>query len=244
MKLSEKIYLAGSGAMGLHLTNPMDCNVFLLDGGSEAALIDAGGGVEPERIVRAIESDGLDIKKLKTVLLTHAHGDHAAGATFWRESFGCKIYSAAECVDWIRLADESKISLDAARAAGIYPPDFKFAQCEIERGLHEGDEVQIGDTILEVLETPGHARGHISFYERATKALFSGDVVFPGGKIAPQVTWDFSILDLKNSIVKIHDLGIESLFAGHGAPLLNDAANDVAIAHKYLQQLRFPKPLV
>lgn len=243
MKLTEQIYLVGSGTMGLRLSNELDCNVYLIDGGDEAVLIDAGGGVQPERIAQNIERDGIALSKLKTVLLTHAHGDHAAGARFWRDKYGCEIYCAKECAPWVENGDEAKISLDLAREAKIYPADFMFPSCPVERVLHEGDEIQFGDVTLQALETNGHARGHLGFYEPQTKALFAGDLVFPGGKIAPQVTWDFSIVDLKNSIAKIHDLDINALFAGHAAPLLTSARLDIRLAHEYLQALRFPKSL-
>src|SRR5690606_6168525 len=75
MQLSQRVHLVGSGAMGLRLTHDLDCNIYLLDGGSELALIDAGGGVQPERIVAQIHSSGLEIARLSTLLLTHAHGD-------------------------------------------------------------------------------------------------------------------------------------------------------------------------
>ena len=240
MRISDRIYLAASGAIGLRTTHPYDCNVYLIDGGSEAALIDAGSGLQPERIVREIERDGIAINKLKYVLLTHAHGDHAAGAKFWQEGFDCKVLCAQEAAPWIEAADESKFSLDVAREAGIYPPDFVSPPCPIAGVLRDGDIVSVGDISLKVLETPGHSRGHVSFFWKERKALFAGDIVFPGGRIAPQMTWDFSILDLKSSIAKIHELLIEELYSGHRAPLLSDAHEDVQIAHEHCERLQFP----
>jgi glyoxylase-like metal-dependent hydrolase (beta-lactamase superfamily II) len=240
MRISDQIYLVGSGAIGLRLTHSYDCNVYLIDGGEEAALIDAGSGLEPERIVEAIRRDGVDIGKISALLLTHAHGDHTAGAHFWHEKFGCRVLCAAEAKPWLEAADESKFSLDVAREAGIYPLDFVAPACPIARGLSEGDTVLIGGVELQVLETPGHARGHLSFYWKQSNALFAGDVIFPGGRISPQMTWDFSILDLKNSIAKIHALKIEALFAGHRAPLLSGAHEDVQLAHECCRRLQFP----
>jgi glyoxylase-like metal-dependent hydrolase (beta-lactamase superfamily II) len=240
MRISDRIYLVGSGALGMRLTHPYDCNVYLIDGGNEAALIDAGSGLDPERIVQEIERDGIAPEKLRYVLLTHAHGDHAAGANFWQQNFDCKVLCASEAAPWIEAADESKFSLDIAREAGIYPPDFVFTPCPIVRSLNDDEEICVGDITLKVLNTSGHARGHVSFYWEARKALFAGDIIFPGGRIAPQMTWDFSILETKTSIAKLHALQIEELYSGHRAPLLSQAHEDIQIAHEFCERLQFP----
>jgi hydroxyacylglutathione hydrolase len=243
MKIGENVYLIGSGTGGLMMSNALDCNVYLLDGGSDAAIIDAGGGVEPERMVAEIERDGIDLKKISTVLLTHAHGDHAAGARLWHDNYGMKVWCACESKPWIESGDEEKSSLKAAREAGIYPHDFRFPPCPIHRALDDGEEITIGDAMLTIIDTPGHSRGHISFWWESQKAIFCGDLIFPGGKIAPQVTWDFSILELRSSIEKLHALKVQSMFAGHSAPLITNGHEDIEIAHRRLQKMSFPKPL-
>ena len=244
MKIRENVFLVGSGYVGFRMTSLWDCNVYLLDGGSEAALIDAGGGLEPHRIISELHHDGVGIGKVKSVLLTHAHGDHAAGASNWHSEYGMKVYCASEAKPWMEKGDESKFSLDVARRAGIYPDDFVSPPCPIEKGLEDGDLITIGAITLQVIETPGHARGHLSYWWREERLLFSGDVVFPGGRISPQVTWDFSILELQNSMAKLHALNAETLCAGHGAPQLTGANEEIAIAHKKLQKLQFPQSLV
>ena len=63
----------------------------------------------------------------------------------------------------IRAADEDGTSIGAAKAAGIYPADYELEPCAVDRELAEGDRVAVGDLALECIETPGHARGHLSF---------------------------------------------------------------------------------
>ena len=49
MKITKSVYMAGSGS--IRLSHPLDCHVYLVDGGNEEfALVDAGGGLEPELI--------------------------------------------------------------------------------------------------------------------------------------------------------------------------------------------------
>lgn len=243
MRIHDRIHLVGSGLMGMRLSHPYDCNVYLIDGGNDAAIIDSGSGLEPERIVHEIHGDGINISKVSTLLLTHTHGDHAAGARFWHDNLGLRVLCASEAKPWIEEADESKFSLDIAREAGMYPRDFKFPPCPVARGLCDGDKLQIGDVTLDVLETPGHARGHICFWWAQEKVIFAGDVVFPGGKIAPQMTWDFDIRAQAASIKRLHDLEVESLLSGHGAPLIHGAHRDIEMAHECCLRLKFPPSL-
>ena len=241
MQLTERIHLVGSGRGGLRLSNLLDCNVFLLDGRDESALIDAGCGLEPERIVAQIESSGVDILKLSTLLLTHAHADHAAGAKFWHDEFGLKIVCAEEAKPWIETADAQKTSFQIARDSGVYPADFEFRTCPIARGVLQNDEIQIGDIALKVLETPGHARGHLSFLLEENRALFGGDICFAKGEISPQITWDFSTAEYSASIRKLHQLNINQLFPGHGPPLLSHAHWDIEIAHNAFSRFKLPR---
>jgi glyoxylase-like metal-dependent hydrolase (beta-lactamase superfamily II) len=254
MKLSPRIHLVASGDTGFRLTSRFDCNVYLLDGKTELALIDAGCGMEPERIVRQIESSGLDIQKLKTVLLTHAHGDHAGGAFFWHKKYSAQIFCAGEARPWIESGDLEKTSLAPAIKAGIYPPDCRMAPCPIARELQGGDEIRIGDLTLGVLPTPGHARGHIAFVldnepgenhaqNSGGRALFGGDLIFAGGRISLINTWDCSIPEYAESIARLHPLKIERLFSGHGAALLADARRDIERAHAHFLRLGVPPTL-
>ena len=76
MRISKNVCIAASGDSGLSLTGPADCTVYLVDGGSSCAMIDAGFALEPEQIVRNIEDDGIDPGRVDSILLTHGHGDH------------------------------------------------------------------------------------------------------------------------------------------------------------------------
>ncbi len=62
----------GSGWLGFGLSHDLDRHVYMVNGRSEIALVDAGAGLELDRIVANIRADGLDPNKLKYVLLTHA----------------------------------------------------------------------------------------------------------------------------------------------------------------------------
>jgi glyoxylase-like metal-dependent hydrolase (beta-lactamase superfamily II) len=64
VQLAERIHLVGSGSFGFDLTDPYDCHVYLLDGGSELALVDVGAGMGAERIVANVERAGFDPQRI------------------------------------------------------------------------------------------------------------------------------------------------------------------------------------
>lgn len=242
MKLSPQVSLVGSGQYGMRLTHFMDCNVFLLDGGDECALVDAGAGVEPERIVEQIQNVDVAMERVRWLLLTHAHADHAAGARFWRERYGLQVVCPREAAPWVENGDREKTSLRRAIAAGAYPVGFEFPPCPVDRTVGEGDRVRVGTIELRVLETPGHARGHVSYLmdEAGAPALFSGDVIFAGGTIVLQSTWDCDIQQYAATTARLHELEIERLYAGHKPPLLSEAHRDIARAHEIFEGLGVP----
>lgn len=91
---------------------------------------------------------------LDWILSTHHHSDHTAGNLELKEATGCRVAGA---------------QADAARIPGI---DLELA---------EGDLFQLGEAEAQVLETPGHTSGHISYWFPEAKALFCADTLFSLG---------------------------------------------------------------
>ena len=77
IRLHENVTLVGSGELGL--SHYLDCHVYLLHEGEDYALIDAGSGVEPERLRANVSDAAGDLSRIRLLLLTHCHGDHAGG---------------------------------------------------------------------------------------------------------------------------------------------------------------------
>lgn len=245
MRITNRVVLAGSGMLGFHTSNPLDCNLYLLDGGDECALIDAGCGREPERVVANLTAAGIDLQRLRYVLLTHAHGDHAAGAHYFHERYGAEVLCAMEAAPWVENAEVERVSLPQAQGAGIYPLDFEFPKCPIAGRLVEGDSISVGNINIKVLETPGHSHGHVSYLweEDGHRALFGGDVVFAGGKIVLQNTWDCNIQEYAATMARLHELHIDRLYPGHGAFLMSIAYEDIGRAHDKFAKLGIPSNL-
>ena len=82
MKLTDDIHVVGGGRFGFGLSGVLDCHVYLLNGGTELALVDPGFGApgDFDTILENIRQDGLDPKNIHKIILTHYHADHVGGA--------------------------------------------------------------------------------------------------------------------------------------------------------------------
>lgn len=106
---------------------------------------------EPEAIARALQERSW---KLDYILNTHHHHDHVGGNTSLKSSQGCVIVGPK--------ADEGRIP-------------------GIDTALADGDTFRLGSVEFKVYDTPGHTRGHITFWAPAAEALFPGDTLFAMG---------------------------------------------------------------
>jgi hydroxyacylglutathione hydrolase len=245
MKIAERIHLVGSGQAGFGLTDDYDCHIYLLDGGDEYVLIDAGGGRDPEGIIARIEGEGLDPGRVRTLLLTHAHADHAAGAAALRARLGLRVLASPPVARIVAAGDERGASLDVARKAGGYPADFVFPACPVEGQLAEGTIIQVGDLAIEAIETPGHATGHLSYVLRwgGRTSVFCGDAFFFGGRILLQPTWDCSLQESIRSVERLAALDLDGLYPGHLTFTVRHGRRQVAKAMESIAALLPPPQL-
>ena len=243
MRITTRIALVASGANGFGLSNQLDCNVYFIDGGTECALVDAGCGLEPERILARIEISGIDPQTIDQVLLTHGHADHSAGARFWSETLDAAVAAPQQSAASLSSGDEEVINLRRARAAGVYPADFSLAPVPVSRSLDEGDVIQIGALRLEVLRTPGHSFDHIAYLLRGDdkeSLLFGGDVLLSDGRIMLLDAPDCRIDAYGETIRRLAGLRIEGLMPGHGAFTLRGAGQILTKAASYFERMLVP----
>lgn len=245
MQLTPEVHLVGSGRLGFEISNDYDCHVFLLDGGSEAALIDSGVGLETSLILEHIHATGL-ANKVTKIILTHAHSDHMGGAGELRSALDAQVYAPAEAADWVRAADEKAVSLELAKRAGAYPADYRLKPSEVDVELRENDTIRVGDLQLRVLETPGHSRGHCSYVAQTEtrKLLFGGDLVFFNGAVILQNIPDCSIQDYAASMEKLDGMNINALLSGHWVLPLRNGQKHIDMAIQAFRGLMVPKNLL
>ena len=216
MKLTDEVYLVGSGASGVGLTQEVDCHVYLLDGGGELALVDAGAGLAVGAILRNIEAEGFRPEDVKYILITHAHGDHIGGAEELREATGAKVAMSEVEAPFLREGDEEATSLAQAREDGYYPPDYRLKPCPVEVELRHGDEMEVGRLKVRAIHLPGHSKGSMLYLvDGGRRYLFSGDAIFFGGVISLLNCVGSSLEDYRENIWKLKGLDVDALMPGH-----------------------------
>lgn len=248
MRLTSDVCLVGGGRFGFGLTSAGDCHVYLLDGGEDLILIDAGiGGVagNPELILQEIRRDGYDPARIAHLFLTHYHTDHMGGAAEMRNLLGCEVHGSPLTARTLEAADERQVSLPEAKRAGYFPEDYVLQSCPCASDLMDGAAFDVGNLSLRVVNTPGHAAGHVSFLVegRAKTYLLQGDVVFFGGTIFLQNTHDCSIQDYAQSVNKLAALEFDAHLPGHLGISLDDGKRHIMVAKATFDALGVPRNL-
>jgi hydroxyacylglutathione hydrolase len=246
MQVIPGVHLVGSGWLGFSLTDPHDCNVFLVGDGDDAILVDAGCGlatrVITENVAAAQASYG--IARPSRILLSHAHPDHAAGAACLARLIGASVHASDGTAPIVESGDDAASGLQAARRAGTYPPAVRMRAVPVQL-LEPGQLLQIGSIQIKALATPGHAAGHLSFLAEiaSRRVLFSGDLVFSRGRVAVLATPDTDLGELAASIDRAAKLRPGLLLPGHGALVLDDAGSHLDVARRAFADHRLPPGL-
>lgn len=187
-----------------------NCNTVVIDG-KIPLLIDPGHLHWMDDLFQRMKEDGFDPQRIKVIICTHGHPDHAEGALAYADK-AVKIGLGRQ--------DETLME-DYARAVqarrGLSMPEFR-----VDFYLKDGT-LTVGKHEFAVISTPGHSPGGMSIYWPRHKVLISGDIVFmqsigrsdlPGGD---QKT-------LLQSIDRLSKLSVELLIPGHG-PAIQSADN-------------------
>ena len=247
MRLLPGAHLVASGSGGVDLTDPFDCNVYLIDGGDEVALVDAGIGRATDELCRNIEASGVGLDRVRYVLLTHAHPDHSGGAAALSEVLPrADIAASAAVADWVGGGDERAMSVANGKRAGFYPRDFRFTPCRVGRVLEAAELFTVGDVSIQAIDTPGHAAGHLSFHAaiRGRKALFCGDLLFYGGRISLVGNDDCDLAAYAASIGRVNQLEVDALFPGHHEVTLARGHRHIASAYRSFSRGFVPPSIV
>lgn len=169
-----------------------------------AAIVDPGGDVPA--LLDAVKQLGV---KPESILLTHAHIDHAGGAAELAKALGIPVIGP-HMADLFLLeglpGKGQEYGLDTAQ---VVVPD---------RWLNEGDTVCIGDVVFDVLHVPGHTPGHIVFVQKDIGFALVGDTLFAGSVGRTDFAYGDGQLLIAGIKQKLLPLGDNvAILPGHGA---------------------------
>lgn len=240
MRLTERIALVGSSRFGL--SSPFDCSIYALDNGEGTVLIDAGCGLEPELIEANLRGDGFDPARIRAVVLTHAHADHAGGAWGWKERTGCQIIAPEGLRGVLEGTVDASDVLETAKQAGIYPVDYTFPGVQVDVGVCDGDVLNFGDCQLHAVEVSGHQGHHTCYWTEmdGRRVLFSGDAVFYSGSLLLLNIPGCCLGDYRRDIQKLAGLAVDVLLPGHGIFVMRFGQEHLNRAIEALHKLGMP----
>jgi hydroxyacylglutathione hydrolase len=147
---------------------PVQENCFIVrpKDGSGAVIVDPGD--EAPRLLAALENLGIDT--VEAILITHTHFDHVGAVAPVAQATGAPVYVP-------ELEEEVLANImDYVPWPGFGP----FESYQADHTVAGGETLQIGGMDLDVIFTPGHSPGHVTYAVRDEPALFSGDVLFEG----------------------------------------------------------------
>lgn len=182
----------------------LESNTYVVwDGESrEGMIVDAGNPTD--EIKRFADGEGI---KIKYVVLTHAHYDHA----HYLEDYRLAFDSARICAhrDEVKVMGDPMANVSAY--FGVYE-NYGYPDTELEGG----DKISLGATVYKVIHTPGHTPGSICLYSEEEKLMLTGDTLFMGGRGRCDFKYG-SEEDISKSLKKLLAMdGDIAFLSGHG----------------------------
>jgi glyoxylase-like metal-dependent hydrolase (beta-lactamase superfamily II) len=185
---------------------PIQTNCYLIccEETYQAAVVDPAW--DGRSIVATAENDGYEITH---ILLTHTHFDHVGGLSEVKNITGAPIYVHPDAIDML-----NDTTMSAAFFGVRVPPPP-----QPDEMLKDGQVIHVGNLELQVLDTPGHAPGHVSFYLHKYRVLLDGDVLFQNGIGRTDLPGgDYEVLmdSIKGKLLTLPEE--TRVFSGHGSP--------------------------
>jgi hydroxyacylglutathione hydrolase len=195
MELTKKLYFFAEKGM-------MDCNSYVIKD-SQSLLIDPGLTQFLPALIEEMHRDGIDPKDIDLIANTHLHGDHCWANDAFKQLSGAEILMHPVQKQFGQAA-----AVQTSQFFGVSAVEFS------EDRLMDNDRLNLGETEIELIPSPGHSPDSICYYLPNDKVLICGDVIFsqntgrvdlPGG----------SADQLKASIERLAQLDVEYLLPGH-----------------------------
>jgi ribonuclease/clavin/mitogillin len=187
-------------------------------GGREVVVIDPGSPYEDEQAALDALLDSLaadEGRLVREIVVTHLHPDHVGGVNHLRERLGVPV--AAHRITAADIGDRIRV----------------------DRFVEDGERFDLaGDPPLSLvaLHTPGHARGHLCFFEEGTRSLITGDLIVGLGTVVIDPP-EGNMVDYLRSLARVRSLEPTAIFGGHGPAIGGAIAKiDEYVAHRLARE--------
>jgi hydroxyacylglutathione hydrolase len=141
-----------------------NCFVIHKEGSGKALIVDPGE--EADRILAEVEATGAEVE---AILITHCHFDHVGAVAPVARATGAPVY-----------CPEIEVPVLADIMSFTYPGFGPYESYQADETVKGGETLELAGLTLDVVFTPGHSPGHVTYSLRDEEAVFSGDVLFQG----------------------------------------------------------------
>src|SRR5665213_1397766 len=174
-KIADNLYYVGSKGLASYLITTSQGNI----------LINSSLETSAPLIQASVEKLGFKFNDTKILLISHAHWDHDAGSAAVKKLTGAKYMVMDADVPVVESG--GKTDFQYGKAPGNqYPP------VKVDRILHDGDQVKLGNAVLTAHKTPGHTKGCTTWTMKATDGGKTYDVVIIG---SPNVNAGYKLVN-------------------------------------------------
>jgi glyoxylase-like metal-dependent hydrolase (beta-lactamase superfamily II) len=208
---------------------------YLVDAGAfELTLVDTLPEPDGALVLAALDALGRSPRHLRHIALTHAHRGHLGGLAALKRASGASVYAEASEADVVagRRPAQGPRSRWSPRSPRLWPHQLRAAlggsahdPVEIDWAIAHGDEVGP----LQVIGTPGHTPGHLSFHWPERGVVIAGDAITTWPSLS--AGWDATILNREQhalSLRRLARLEARAVCPGHGDAITQGAAAAVA----------------
>ena len=221
-------------AKGVYLISAGRSNSYLLVG-EGLTLIDAGMPGEEKSVIHYIKKIGRTLKELNHILITHAHMDHMGSLAALKQASGAKVVASREEADYIQGAKKTWTMGREGFGGKLFKTAlffmetfvFKYKPSVVDVPCQGGEVIECFGGI-QVIASPGHSPGSLSYYQQEKKILFTGDALsgVSGLRLPPRLGCaDYP--GALRSVKRLAELDFETCLFGHGDPVTSEASSMV-----------------
>lgn len=219
-------------------------------------LFDTGGNFPGTMTLfeRLLGQLGCAVQDVRRIFLSHFHADHCGIAGLIKKKSGATIFMSETDYGTIRSFDQEELRLERfsrfameqgldaqtiSRLSGFFHT-FKGITYpfQVDKFLKDGEEWSIGGKTVNVVATPGHTRGHCSFFIPEDGILIAGDDILP--HITPNLSPDLLAPEFRplksflESLEKIRRLPVRKVYPAHGLPFtdLESRVEEIKVHHR------------
>jgi metallo-beta-lactamase class B len=206
-RIAGNLYYVGSKGLASYLVTTPEGHI----------LINSNMEANVPMIRASIESLGFKFNDVKILLISHAHWDHCAGSATIKRLTGAKYMVMDGDVDVVESGGKNDFQYGNDPTA-LYPPT------KVDRVLHDGDEVKLGDATLTARLTPGHTKGCTTWTMKVNEGSKPRDVVIvgspnvnPGYKLVGNAVYPRMAEDFEKTFRVLKSLSGDYFLGAHGS---------------------------